>query len=624
MSKPGWLFAVSVAFLSLTAARALADCVEEPRTVTLDTTRQCRENKGNCPPSDVPLKSYRCRAGSDAGGAEIRLEFYRLSDAAAGLLLDGGTTTRLRTAVGSTIVNNEVWREYADLVKRFGSSQEITEPGLALSQDRAQLGGNQYDDQVIGLARKTYRPLVSNADSHGDYPAVEEIAALRKKQLPANLSYYYTPGSCQNNAPFCAKFRDDDIQMKFWRPVQAADVRNYAANVTAYNAQLMQVRKDKKQARQDMMRAPVPRYLQLMAHVAGDTWPGDLVTLTASYYSVGCGDSKDLPGFAGWFFRWSGREIAVDFALVENVSRQPVMIDALLGARSADKTLRLLASETAVAGAPAPLDGTSQQLAPGQRILIPTRIVLLADRNEKEELAENAKSMDEMRAKLGLMGLTGNASSNRLPQLNDYAYGPELVIAGVVMNSARAELRQRGAANFINLTVTAEIGSCPYLLSWDDAGREWIEHGKVLHKAPSRDLAYTEARTFAGLRTHFRIEEREPEIAHIAGAVLVVTLDDGRTLSLAPGLGGSQTCDRVDLELLWGESVDLQFRLPPHVRAEEVVESRLELTGYYERYAEVLAQAEARRVPSSGRAAATLALKAALSREAAGPVCLRP
>src|SRR5262249_62009993 len=103
-------------------------------------------------------------------------------------------------------------------------------------------------------------------------------------------------------------------------------------------------------------------------------------------------------------------------------------------------------------------------------------------------------------------------------------------------------------------------------------------------------------------RARCRIGRGARETAQRPGAVLVVTLDDGRTLSLAPGLGGSQTCARVDLDLLWGESVDLQFRLPPHVRAEEVVESRLELTGYYERYAEVLAPAAATREPAPGPA----------------------
>ena len=75
-------------------------------------------------------------------------------------------------------------------------------------------------------------------------------------------------------------------------------------------------------------------------------------------------------------------------------------------------------------------------------------------------------------------------------------------MAGLIANGTRLDFAKRQAAtNSIELSVVAEFGSCPYLLSWDEKDREWVEHGKVLHKAPAKDKSYTEARDFEGLRT---------------------------------------------------------------------------------------------------------------------------
>ena len=85
--------------------------------------------------------------------------------------------------------------------------------------------------------------------------------------------------------------------------------------------------------------------------------------------------------------------------------------------------------------------------------------------------------------------------------------------------------------------MSAEEGSCPYLLSQGAEGSDWIDHGKILHAAPSQDREYTDVRNFSGFRARFRIEEREPEAAFINRAELTVVLKDGRTMSLTAGNG---------------------------------------------------------------------------------------
>ena len=126
-----------------------------------------------------------------------------------------------------------------------------------------------------------------------------------------------------------------------------------------------------------------------------------------------------------------------------------------------------------------------------------------------------------------------------------------------------------------------------------------VEHGKVLHKAPAKDKSYTEARDFEGLRTRFRIEEREPEIAHIDAAALILTFDGGGTLRLAPAMNDAQASLRLEADLAWGEQLDLNFRLPEGSSPDRVVKSQLEITGYYERYSNLASGVEQPRLPSA-------------------------
>jgi hypothetical protein len=590
MSKISTIASFAVFFCAIVTT-ASADCVQEPRKVSLDAK------------SRALLKSYKCGVGENAGGSEIRMEFYRLSDTAAGLIVAGGTTKNLRKAIGSPKgIRNEVWEAYANLIERFGYTEEIrghlTEAGSRLmigasqraSSERS--GSNQIDiDDVIGLRK--YKHL--NGGSSGDYPAIDEITTLRKKTIPNELSYYYSSGGNCGNDPsnfVCAKFHGNDVKMMFWRPMRVADVTNFSANLASYNTQLMKIRKDSAAAKGDLMRGSVPRYLQLMSHVAGENWPEDLVILAGSRETQTCGDEKpkDPPGVDGWSFDYNVREIYLDVMLLENVSTQPVVIDALVGHRSKNTGLRTIELNTDSSQGAAPLDKLSETLVPGARILVPTRIAFAANSLDKDQFTEYEKSKEEIHKLIGAREFKGNVESyDHIPHFKDYAYGPEFSISGAVVNSTRLEISKHRAANSIDLTVTAEIGSCPYLLSFDDKGHEWVDHGKVLHNAPAWNREYTEARTFEGLRTQFRIEEREPEIAHLNRAMLILKLDSGEMVNLSPVDDRFAKQNGADLQLLWGESVDINFAPPENIHAKRVIESQLELTGYYERYSNLRA-----------------------------------
>jgi hypothetical protein len=102
----------------------------------------------------------------------------------------------------------------------------------------------------------------------------------------------------------------------------------------------------------------------------------------------------------------------------------------------------------------------------------------------------------------------------------------------------------------------------------------------VLDQARSRALEQSQALWLPGLRTRFRLEEREAEAATLDDAVLILTLKDGHEVIAAPSDGPQETRFRI----FWGEGREFTFAIPAGISASDVAASRLVLTGYYQRY----------------------------------------
>jgi hypothetical protein len=131
----------------------------------------------------------------------------------------------------------------------------------------------------------------------------------------------------------------------------------------------------------------------------------------------------------------------------------------------------------------------------------------------------------------------------------------------------------------IDLSFSGEKGSCPYLLSWNDDERDWTELGKVLDRFRDPDNEQSETVTISGLSTRFRLEEREAEVATVDRAELVLTLLDGTQVA-ASAVRGSM----LPLRIFWGQGREFVFSVPPDISAHDVSNTRLTLTGYYQRY----------------------------------------
>ena len=129
----------------------------------------------------------------------------------------------------------------------------------------------------------------------------------------------------------------------------------------------------------------------------------------------------------------------------------------------------------------------------------------------------------------------------------------------------------------MEIAFSGQVGSCPYLLSWDNERRDWTEHGKVLHQASDASREETQTIALPGLVSRFRLEEREPEVATIDNAEVAVNLNDGRSMTLRPDMAPAAKAGRQ--LLFWGDAQELEFSLPRGVAPADVVQSRLSLTG---------------------------------------------
>jgi hypothetical protein len=585
----------------MSPTQLLAQCADQPRSVTLD--------KQNI----APLKSYLCSAGSGSDAAQFRVEYYHLTDVAVSLLLTNGSSTKLRkTLGGAKLMENEVSRTYASLLSKVGVARELpkdnglfsTSFSLSPTDDGTATDSQLFHDNTPfnetsdTLSQRKLRTLVGLADPSGDdYPAITEMTALKKRTIPPNLNYFYSfegaDTDCEKLDFTCKKFGSDNVRFSTWRYMTADDAKNYAASVLAYNNLLLQVRKNKKDAKEDFIRPEEWEggYYDLVSYLSNGQWPKDFLLMIGNYVvedSCGTAGPGELPKLTGWSFRTIPRDVRIDAVLIENLSKQPLAIGGLFGGTDSNAALRVVDPAFADPAGPVALEGTSGTIPPGQSAIVLTRILFLVPDFIVSDFRKYRESMDAIHETFGSDGFTGNVAAYQAPDVKAYAYGPTMRVSGALVNSMHVDFTAHPTANFIRLTYGAEAGSCPYLLSWDDGDHEWINHGKILHRGQGKAKSYTEISSLPGLRTHFRIEEREPELAHLKPPKLVVAFSDGSTRTLQPT---DPANDVANITLRWGERADFTFATEG-MNPSDVVESRLEVTGYYERYSDPLADRE--------------------------------
>jgi hypothetical protein len=608
---------------------------------------QCLEDSRAAPSNDagVRLKQYLCKVGNE-GQPSLQVEFHRLVEPGATLLLTGASLGSLRATFGTPrIVKNAVWRELQDLSSRFGRTfsygrdfelklaaptakpkgdDDIPSDRIAGKYDHPDLYGGPGSTDGKASAKMQLKSIKSihadyNIETDVDYPALAEVqAVMSKSDWPAGFNMTYSRNGdelaeevrLQRDAPQGAMVRgfvrrdasrDIPFEVTLWKGMSKADLDAYAGRIRELNAYIA---RQARKTRPEGVSKAKPGYLEFLRHVTRDAMPTDFLIMTGTI-DEGCGDSSAL---CCWKFTFYQRAIAVTMAVIRNVSSKSLKLDGLLGTQRATPVLR--AATARIAQPSSLLEATTIELKPNESVVVPLGLALI-DANTamggrgdfgSSDMAMATKIYQRIRAtpqgtiferrfeKRNVTKSRESFEAPTQPKKPDYAYGPEVELTGVSVDGTRIDFKTQ-SPNFLALTIGEGYGSCPFVYSWSSTEKLWTNHGKVLDKAQGKDKQQIDAAWVAGLRLRWRIAEHEPEVAHIGEARLILDLKDGRSVVLKPSFGPLagrvEARGRNALVLLWGEHADLSFRLPVGVRTASVITSRLELNGYYERYGQV-------------------------------------
>jgi hypothetical protein len=574
-----------IVFASLlcgTSPTAWADCTEIPRKVQLHKTQIAE------------LSSYKCSVGD--APAQLKIETFQLNDVASSIIIGRGSSKLLRKTLGNfRLVKNDVYKNFAGLLKEFGVLEEVPSPRDVEIETALTITGSNPDEFAAGddvVQGKKVRLFTNESIIPLQYPNISDINSLIIKVIPDNLNFYHavTCDDEDSEKDPCPEYKRGHTL--FWRYLSQEDLSMAEANLSAFNSQLKAF-VDKLANRHpdaygddpwQLSSEDLDRTKRLVDFISGGTWPDKFFLIYGSKSELGDGcDETYVPGIEGWEFTSYARSILLDVLIIENISKVPLSLDGLLGTSISEPRLRI--GLTTTQSTDTTID-MPESLGPGERLLVPVRISFST--GDLNSVFDHPITSRKIYEESGVAGFTGHTDGYGAPSFESYVFGTELAVTGLIVDGQRVEFRPD--PNFVNLTIGSGLGSCPYLLSWDGFEKEWVEHGKVLHEAPDQTREYTESITLPGFRSRFRLVEREAELASIDAVELAVVLKGGTTLFLGVDQKALAAKDRSYLRIAWGEMAEFTFDLPDGVAPDEIVQSNLNLTGYYERYAKILAQ----------------------------------
>jgi hypothetical protein len=496
-------------------------------------------------------------------------------------------------------LQNAVFDKYFRLLKTVGREESLAnctdEEGCFIS-----LSLGAPDQSAYVQIKKVEGNRISTiSDASFRHPGLAVNAAIKsslkwpqgfqmnyQRGYPSKLSVQYmfssrTPGQAN---PF---------EVALWKYATPSDFATFSNEVQRYNALIKS-----KVSRQDVpyyaiaKNEPVTRRYETLGRL-----PRDFFVITAFPAYDECGGSKHP--LCCWNFSYHLRAAKLDVAVIENVSRYPISLDALYGSMTMKSTFRKPSRLVPTAPSRNEVRGFAPfELQPGQRLLVPLRIFFPATQPPMFDLSEGRKIYAKIRAAPpgavfqmgkdlnGVRKLRESFKRPSVPRTRAYVYGAALALSGVGVNGGRIEFT-KGYPNALALTAGTEAGSCPYLTSWNPSTRRWTEFGKVLHRAKGKELEQSQTIRLGGFRSRFRLVEREPEISYIDAARLIVRTNNSQSLALEPDAELLAKADRRRATFFWGEGIEFSFTLPEGVKESDVVSSDLVLTGYYERYAAI-------------------------------------
>jgi len=545
------------------AGAANAECLASFRKITF-------------PDGSARVKNYICRTDG-AAKPQLRVEFNRLSEFAAGSLIQGTPYPDLERVFGHVrVVKNAITAEAKRLFDKYGT-RAVAECFAFLVSTAA--GGQGYDAQEACGEQRTMWSFASPLSDAINMPLVSDIQHFGNiATWPRGYNFVYGD-NCDVLVGSGKSVFDPISCTTLWRSARAQDVENYVQDMIAYDRLLgvepggVLVRRYNKTL----------QYFALVNDLAGGSWPKGFLVIKGGYEACGGGAAFSLPI----------RRLILDVAFIQNISDASLEIEGLFGVRALNTKLRIARSRD-FGRETQRISFADGQLEPGETVAVPLGMSFVMDSVGNQIVAD--KVYRRIRAtKPGTVFKTYGSvrkvrESFALPKIfesSPFSYGAALRLAGLVVNDKPIVFDQ-ASRNFMKLSAFSPVGSCPYLYSWHDGLKTWVHHGKVIHAARGKEKQMTELRTFDGFRAKFRIAEEELEVSYIDSVALEIELQDGGGMTLLPNFDSIIAKDGRYAVIKAGDEIEFSFTLPPPFSASDVKRSTLAVTGYYRRYSDPL------------------------------------
>jgi hypothetical protein len=571
-----WLlasFSLATSFTFLQSAEAA--CVASARVANLAN-------------GAVRMKAYSCSL-NDAGKPVVEVEFDRLSEAAAGSIIEGSPYEDLNVLYRSgSVLHNEVYRQAKSLFDAYAIrlyDEDCYVVHVSSAEGGAYDAKSNSNDRCDGKRVLWY--LTFPDQEHLTTKGYPESwgAKLVNNKWPAVWSFYYRD---------CSTGTTDLLScVVLWRYLSQSDLNNYLKDVKANEIKIgaPMVRKsrfDDTQSVDSKRDRESDRYFSLVDHIANGNLPSDfLVLVDSNVVSCGCGSEGDGIHI---------RNLLMHTAIIRNISDRPLTIDGLNVGRDESSDLRTYSDGQKPASfAITPI--TSVTISPGDTLIIPLRLNFVPSDSLGDvfhDLPAATRTHSRIASAPGEFirsSCEGSAikvtksefAPPSRPTPRTYSYGPALTLKGVSIGGVEVDF-DRPLSNFFQIAAGSGYGSCPYLYAMDAGEREWVRHGKVIDDASSPAKEMTQQLELPGAVTRFKISEEELELTFVHKVRLELALADGRMISLRPrNRLRPESADHYD-KIKYGAEREYDFDLPVDVNPANVLKSTLSVTGYYLRY----------------------------------------
>jgi hypothetical protein len=584
------------------------------------------------------LRNYMC---NQPDGAQIRVTFLRLNETLAGGLLMGEPPYELRKITGPVqLIENEVSAEAHMLFEKFSTTRI---EHLSPDKDPTTTEWFTLDIQTPPLkgagTKSGSGPDVAKPESQKIWYLTDQDTirggpeiSIKKPRMEFRDAGRWSSG--YNIYYNCDKeffFNQPLSCTALWRYLSVSELDQIAQETAEWEKETeehLRAELAKSQSSEDAEPAAevvepgspetpeevydfpsYKKHFPMFRHLSQRGWPKDFVVVEGN---------ADICG-GQFYFRYYPRPLLIDVMLVENLSGRPISIDDMLGARAASTDFRSVADSKVLKDtSPTELSMKSQTVQANGKIAIATRMIFdnglgqkvgiggtwQQSQSDANAVWSRIKAMPAKSVLSETLELDGKEATYKkykeaykaptLPQRSQYVYGPEVQIAGMIIDGATV-MFEGTSANFLEFTASAEGGSCPFLYSWNEARGGWLSHGKVIDEAREKKNERTELVSVPNGVMRFKLAEEEPEVSYIDAMSLRVTMKDGRQIALeAQGDRALKAIDRTYKVLPAYTSHVVSFVWPGALERNDVVKSELAITGYYRRYSTITATALAR------------------------------